>query len=512
MWAHTNAELFSFADKRMIHYKAIPWGTNGTDGHGTNRPFGIHMPVNYALCALAGSTQVIPTGAAGGSWDGVPTLGYDANTTPAQRLLAQLRFWGNASQTMPRGSAGYACQYEISFVCAVAIARLIPAVWNALTTTEKTRLRLGMKACLLGAAFQNSDWHNRSGVDTAAPYGAPWTTNWGKGNNRTVRGHSAGRNANLNYSTPAKFVPLIVAQFMAKDGEDAQAWMNGYTRAGFVAELAAAGGLSDALDTYKQTWTLAVNKTFHENAEGGGAYGDGPTEAQLKRAISGGSSGVWRAEGRTITEVRETLFDEIEKMFSRRIQPGPQVVYGDGTPLPGRETGPGWTTAHGYKHATHTKGVLRACLGKRISPTNNQTDKSAWAGLPNPGQMHRAYELDTTDGANYGGIKARSAMSYTHQGVAALFMAGCALSAYGAFSKTGSEIAALRNKISVGIQDLNYIDKNGWRSYAKGGTNTSGDTISNNEDWTEEMAEEAGYLLAAEAALSRTFSNWMKLP
>lgn len=494
VFAPTEAEVTEALSRALLTFRVrAQVGGNGTLGMAVNGNSDTHTPIIVALAAYAGDKRLY-------NGDGF------SNQTATQRTIAQLRHWADPSeQNAPGGLGGYQAQYEMCFVATVAIARLTPAVWGALTAEEINRLDLCMKGCMVANCFVISD-------------NVPYMTDWGgpgmSTGRRTPRGYSAGRFVAPNYSTPAKLIPHVVAFYMGADGTNgpsaAQAWLNNFDRTTFANQVLAAGGLKDLYETYCQTWTRAVQDRAHPAYDhisaGGGPTGDGPTEKELKAALMGGGTGVFKGLDRTLDMATETLDAEIRNFFSRPIVPGVTGLSpGDDTPLSGAETSgvPGDTVRRGVK-GDFTRGVLRAVI----------MNKSDWAGLPNQGEPHMANELWARDGgfvvgpSSLGGPKVRSAMSYCHLGLTALMAGAISLAVQGAISRTDPKILATREKLAKGITDLQYRDKVGYRSYAKGG-NPAGYSNTNNEDWDAGFIERNNLKVITRYAMHRMYDAWL---
>jgi hypothetical protein len=184
----------------------------------------------------------------------------------------------------------------MGFVATTAIAWRIDAVHEALTPLERTRLTLGMKACLIGSAWD---------VGAGNPYGAPGRRN------RNIRGYSVSRNA-LNFSTPPLLVPHVVAGFLGP--EATRDFM-----AAFAAEILAACPGADAgrprvdmYETYRRDWT--------DWALGAQPIGPGPSRAELKACIR--ENWIDYRYGAGILSPAPVYAGEIERFFSKRIKPG----------------------------------------------------------------------------------------------------------------------------------------------------------------------------------------------
>lgn len=404
--------------------------SGNTLGGMQTRTFDGHNVFVIALAALAGSTAV---------WGG---------KTAATLLREQLVYW-TAGGNAPAAMGGYSMQYGLTFACTVAVAKQVDPVWTSLSELQRLRLDLAMKGLLVSAAWQNADANPFVGT---------------KGEERSIVGESYGRGRVPNYTAPSALMPLVVAAYMGGAAQ-ASAFLDGFVRAAFAAQVAAAGGLEDLYATFSQEWT--TDKA-------------GPTAAQLQAAIRN-----YRYFGFALTQTEDILVRELNNMWFHAIAPGVRNA----------------AAPNGY-------GVFEPLTADRVPRPNRGrnawvatiADQAAWAGLPNAGLMGMAKELDTTDGgmatAAYGssGSGPRSAMSYAHHGSRCVILPTLTLAAYGLLDRSSARLQAAFARQSRGVEDLGYRSVHGHRSYAKGGRLWGN---ANNEDWD-----------AAQAAEWRSASLW----
>lgn len=406
--------------------------TGGAQTNGAN--WGHCLPV-YALAAMAGVSMVF------------------AGRTPTQKLLAQLIYWTEPAQDrMPVGDSGYKAQYEINFVACVAIAKLIPTIWNdpTLTAERKARLDLAMRGCLAGSAWCMSDAN-------------PWIGNFN--DERTIMGFQTGRDANPNFSSPPKLIIQIVAGYMGRAA--AASFLSSFDRDAFSAACTAAGGLGKMALLFSRNWTASQVDAVYGKSSGAQT---GPTKAQLETAVRGFTYKTW---GVSEADAAAVMAEQLEYNFQKTIRVGPV-----GSP-PGSWGG----SPYGIIGAT-TQGELRAVI----------TDPAAWAGLPNSGLVGAPFELDTINGTSGGAPTLRASMSYVARGIAAVFVGMCALVAQGLHVGRAAALAEGLTRAQRGMIHLRYVTRYGFKSYAKGGFN--GTTwASNNENWTAAWAASNDYEL-----------------
>lgn len=412
-----------------------------------------------------------------------------------ERVVDQLLLWASdAGDKAPPCRSGYHGQHEMRFVATVALARITPVVWDHPRLNDapkwKTRLDLLMKGCLVANAV--------IAADTPRPFGE------GYNRERTIRGYTAGRNNVPNFSSPPRLTPHVVAAYMERNGEDPVAWMNNFDRARFSAQMEAVGGIVECRATFRQDWTTAFQTARYGAAS---PLGRGHTADEIRRALNNDGNGPWRSFGYTLAMPRQTFQRELERTFDQTVVPGPQGVQKPAGVQVG-ETGPGWTTRHGVKYGANTENQLRACLGAPITVNGTVvTDKSAWAGLPNPGATGMHAELDSIDGGEAGGPAVRSAMSYAISGLGATMIAFVTMILYGKFDPDEATWAEARRRFQVGVRDLDYRARHGHRSYAKGGFDSS-----NNEDFGPEWIAAQNVKWSSFIHMMDMIAAWWNLP
>ena len=423
--APTEAMMAMSVGRSMLRYDREEGGSvsGNTLGGMQTRTYDGHNVFVIALAALAGSTARY-----GGK-------------TPATLLLEQLAYW-TAGGNAPAAMGGYSMQYAVNFACTVAVAKLVDPVWSALTDLQRTRLDLVMKGLLVSAAWQNAD---------ANPFVAS------NGLERSIAGESYGRAWSPNLTMGSATMPLVVAAYMGGSAA-AEAFLNGFNRAAFAAQVAAAGGLSDLQATFSQDWTTTRA---------------GPTAVQLQGAIRN-----YRYFGFTLAQTEEVLVRELNTMWFHPIAPG--------------AVNPAAPGGYGIFEPLTANNVPRPNRG-RNAWVGALADQAAWADLPNRGLIGMAKELDSADGgmsaAGFGssGGGPRSAMSYAHHGSRCILLPTLTLAAYGQLDRSSARLQDAFARQSRGVTDLQYRTARGHRSFAKGGRLWGS---ANNEDWNETQAAE----------------------
>lgn len=357
------------------------------------------------------------------------TASYSGRT-PINRTIAQCQRW--AAGRMPGRGAGYSAQFAMDFVATMVIVRHTPAVWNALTATERTRLSLAVESCMVEGCVEtgnDSYW-----------FGLPGYAR------RTFRGFMVSANA-PNYSLPPRLMPYLGVAFFGL--EQARTLLDNFTVAGFLARMDAAGGaagMGDVYDMYfRIPWTLAKLAVRHPGVVDAGSLhkGDGPSAAQIEASLSG----TWtsRAQGFGLHQGAEMLAFEVSKFFEKTIQPG----------LGPNPTGEAW-------------GIFEAgSAPRRNAWVGRLINMGAAASMPHLGQTGMPFEFNCND---EGG--SRSSLIYVSHGFQALSCATAAFAVAGVLRKdlpifAGSDGPMAR--MSRGVDVLRFILVEGWEDYSKGG-------------------------------------------
>ena len=154
------------------------------------------------------------------------------NTTADARILQQIRYTITGGNDIT-ANGGYPSQHERHVTGMIAVVRHIPRIWNQLSSAEKTKVDLMMKASLVASAFTTSDTN---------PYVLARTSE------RALDGDSnVGRNWNPNYREGMVGGVLVgVAYFGTAAADDL---LDYYDHDAFVAQLKA-HGLSNSYQTF----------------------------------------------------------------------------------------------------------------------------------------------------------------------------------------------------------------------------------------------------------------------
>ncbi|MEO8615620.1 MAG: hypothetical protein ABI600_10790, partial [Luteolibacter sp.] len=158
----------------------------------------------------------------GGASVVLATASYAGNTTADARLLQQIR------HTLTPGNeicanGGYPAQHERHITGMFAIVKETPRIWNQLTATEKNKIDLMMKAAFVASAFTTSN--NNPYLSSQRTLDADF---------------NLGRDWNPNYRE-GMLGGVLVGMVYFGGATSADAILNNYNHAQFVAELNAAG-------------------------------------------------------------------------------------------------------------------------------------------------------------------------------------------------------------------------------------------------------------------------------
>lgn len=424
--------------RSLMTYNVDAGYSDQTEGQTVNAPWTTRSFVAVALAAWRGDTTVYTGGTLPGG-----------GRTPAQRLLDQLRWW--AANRVPPGTYGYAAQYQGPFVLAVCIAKARPSIWGQLTTGEQTRLDLALKACLLASAFISGD---------SNPF---WSG--GQSNERTIRGFMAGRSNVANFSVAGRLTPFLIAHVLGMSA--AADFLDGWTRAGFLAEIEAAfaayipGSASarcDLWETFRRQWTLAVQDEMHGTGHGGQT---GPTEAQIQQSVRNWSltyNDAGGAGSRTyrLSDGGAFLPTEIRRCCRKIVKPG----------LGPNLESAGASTYGIYESNPAVSNARNAYVGRLL----NMADA---AGLPNQGATGMWDEFDSSDGGKSAprsiGLNVRSALSYSMDGYSVLVTFVAAYIVLGLADADHPQMASAMARFEIATRDLEYKVQCGYRDVAKGG-------------------------------------------
>ena len=467
----SNAALTSAMAEGYQDYRIVREGGNapyGGEGNPSTGAWAKWTTVTVALAAFAGVTDTFPFN--GG------------NVSPITKTINQIKRWvDNAGDKGYIGRSGYHGQHELRAIATLCIARKTPAVWDALTTTEKDRVRCIIKACLIASCAVSSQGTPNAWIQAGVTV---------VGGERSLRGYSSGGANVPNFSLPPNITPHVCAAFMAYDtgvANAAQLYLDTFTRKTLHDEILAARGTTSALDelekSFRREWTAAVQIEHNGLAA---KAGPGHTDAQLAQCLRPGGNAWVSRRGFSLAQTAAAInYEWADRMFSKVVRPGPLNVMVD---LDGAGTGNGPVNVgdvgpapynntaqkHGIKTAA-TANQLHGCLGRPTvaGQAGSATIVADWADLPNKGATGMVFELDTTDGGAARAGNARSSATYAMSGLGALMCATIAMIVLGRIN-AATFSAASKARFLIGIDDFNFRAAKGHRSHANGGYGNGG--------------------------------------
>jgi hypothetical protein len=366
---------------------------NGADAAVVNSPS--QTAVNLAINAPLISYNRSFNGGAytNGAWFGgasvvLATASNAGNTTADGRLLQQIRHSIIGTNAIC-ANGGYPAQHERHATGMFAIAKHTPRVWNQLTTSEKNKIDLLVKAAFVASAFVTAD------------------------NNPYVLAGTAQRTLNDDYNMNRDWNPnyregmiggVLVGMVYFGGPAAANAILNQYHHASFVAELAAAG-LTNTHETFN--WKAANPSST------------APSGTQIAGAVAN-----YRYKSIGMANYMGIYTRLAEDTFGKNVNAG---------------------------------------LNNGAGIGGNGRIASGSAGLPSPGAAGMLKEFDSLDGGG-----ARSSMEYAYDSYRPHQTNQLVLVIGGYWPKKSPAAAATLARIRIGIDDLWYKMAMGYYNYSSG--------------------------------------------
>ncbi|RYD20966.1 MAG: lyase [Verrucomicrobiaceae bacterium] len=222
-----------------------------------------------------------------GSWSGGASItlavaSHAGNTTADARLLQQIRHTLSLNNE-PCANGGYPAQHELHATGMFAIVKNTPRIWSQITTPEKTKIDLIMKASFVACAFTTSNNNpylaSQRTLDGDFNLNRDWNPNYREGMlggvlvGMTYFGGPTAGEAILNSYNHAEFV----AQLKANNLNNAYATFN--SRAAGVANAPSGTDIQNGVRNYKYynsglsdfngIYTALVNDTYGKNVNAG---------------------------------------------------------------------------------------------------------------------------------------------------------------------------------------------------------------------------------------------------
>jgi hypothetical protein len=328
-----------------------------------------------------------------GAWFGgasvvLATASHAGNTTADARLLQQIRHsivGGNAICA----NGGLPAHHERHATGMFTIARHTPRIWNQLSAVEKYKIGLLMKASLVASAFTTAD------------------------NNPYVLSGSGQRTLNDDYNVNRDWNPnwregmiggMLVGMVYFGGPAAANAMLNQYDHAAFVAELASAG-LTNTHEIFN--W-----KTANPSSTA-------PSGTQIANAVAN-----YRCKSIALADYMTIYTRLANDTFEKKVNAG-------------------------LNNGAGINGF--GCIA------------SGSAGLPNPGALGMLKEFDTIDGGG-----ARSSMSYAYDSYRQHQTNQLVLVVGGYWPKNSTAAASAVARMRIGVDDLFYKIHLGYHNYSNG--------------------------------------------
>jgi len=422
----------------LLAYDAAAFGSAAN-----GRPKSAHSIVLVALAAHAGATMRV------------------AGRTPADYMRDQIALWAGAG--LPWAQGGVSGQRDFPFLCAAALARRTPAVWDRLTATEREKLARAVEAQLVSLAWQMAD---------ANPFvagSASGSASGARRRERTLRGGEWGRGRVPNFTLPAMLGPPIAADFLGGPVA-AEAFLDGFGRAAFLAALEAAdrdppGALAELRATFGRDW-------------GAGGGRPGPRADELEAALR---DFTW--DGLRLSRPDAIAARALRRMWGARIRPGVELDVDARLPKGYAVPPPGTV---GIFEPAAIAGAPNRAPGRDalVGRIPDLADWARWEEADLADLEGAATELFTRDGGAPGtgsGSGPRSAMSYAHEGASVALCGIATLAALGLLDRADPDLRAGLVRQGRGVADLELRNRHGHRSFAKAGRPWAG--LGTNEDW-----------------------------
>lgn len=349
---------------------------------------------------------------------------FSGNTSADARLTAALQNTASGGKE-PAGGGGYPTQHEIQCVLAIALAKQTPRIWNALTSTQRNRLDIAMKGCLIGAAYTSGQNNFQIAANTNDPI-------------KSIRAEPARWKTSAPNFRIAPIGVMLAAHVYFGSAQAVLDYLNSYSHSGLRAAAQAEG------------FTILANTLNPSGANG--SLGTRPTATQVQNGVANWAFAKNNAAAIPLSNTRGLLEEAVNQSFNRTINSG--LNGGAGILV---------------------NGVAR---GRIINGAGS---------LPSSGQSGMATELDYSDGGGSATTsKARSSMSYSMWGIRCAMLSFVIAGAGGLIVPTDAWVQTLKTKMHRGMTDFKYKSDNGYRSFAHGGSGAGNEdwtTANESSNW-----------------------------
>lgn len=381
-------------------------------------------------------------------------------------MVNQFTTW---DKSYPSAMGGIRGQRDLNFALCAAYGQNTPAVWNALGAATKTRITRAIEGLLASWVWHISDT-NPNVAANANEFSLRGDNNWGRG-------------FNPNFTMSYYVGPQACVAFLGL--AQANAFLAGFNRANFAAAIAAAngnGGMAQMLATFNQDWA------------------NGPTAAQLKVALTKGANPV-QIFGLTLAQPTQLLTRALTNvMWTKAVKPGLTLAANAKVPTGFPKPTAGAVGIFEPAAKLNAKGSVGR--GRFVGKIR----AGGVAGLPNPGQLGMARELDSTDGGiNGSGGGPRSSVNYVGEGAWQAIVGTVALVDFGLIDAGNAAFKAALRQQQVGCIDWSWRLKWGHDDFSKGGWPWAGAGNDGNTDnyvWANANTDLYGFLLETQAAIA----------
>ena len=314
------------------------------------------------------------------------------NTAADARLFQQMRYTLTGGNDLT-ANGGYPTQHDRHVTAMYTLAKLTPRIWNQLADAERQRIDLLMKAAFVSCAFTTAD-NNPYVLAKTQQYALDGDNNLNRDWNPNFREGMVGG--------------LLVGVVYFGGADNAQAVLDGYKHAPFVAELAAAG-LTNIHETFN--W-----KSAHPDSPA-------PSGDMIEQAIRN-----FRYKEMALADYMKIYWYLTMDTYGKSVNCG--LKDGQGVTLP---------------DGSRAGMLLAGC---------NE--------LPNKGKPGMLKEFDSMDANG-----PRSSILYAYDGFRCNLVNHYVLVA-GGYWQPGEQARESLERMKIGIEDLWFKLDRGYSNYAKG--------------------------------------------
>lgn len=211
---------------------------------------------------------------------------YSGNTAADSAVLSQIRF-SLGGDKGPVAAGGYAAQHELGLIAAFVIASRTPRVWSKLSTAERDKVSLLIRAEAYANAYTSSD----KNPDTLA----------NRNPQRNLRGEEHWRAGNPNFKCAAPALVQLAGMYFGKS--TLKSMLASFNMSAFANSLRNAG-LTNAYKSFMRP-------------RAAGSVGSAPTASQVQAAVK-----TWKFNGLGIDDTEALFLEQLEATYSKPVSPG----------------------------------------------------------------------------------------------------------------------------------------------------------------------------------------------